>query len=150
MSIPKTPLEPDDFPVSADGKKIKKQDGTPIANTDDRLWLPTLSSALTKTKPGVKRISGQPDYANRPVTSRRRLGAVARAGRRCSRGAARAGNISPSFDKSPEQHDTHSKNMMMYWLMARSAPAAHPSTNTTSRIIIGGLRSGGSPEQPQN
>jgi hypothetical protein len=35
MSIPKTPLEPDDFPVNADGKKIKKQDGTPIANTDD-------------------------------------------------------------------------------------------------------------------
>jgi hypothetical protein len=31
MSIPKTPLEPNDFPVSADGKKIKKQDGTPIA-----------------------------------------------------------------------------------------------------------------------
>jgi hypothetical protein len=35
MSIPKTLLEPDDFPVSADGKKIKKQDGTPIANTDE-------------------------------------------------------------------------------------------------------------------
>jgi hypothetical protein len=26
-SIPKTLLEPDDFPVNADGKKIKKQDG---------------------------------------------------------------------------------------------------------------------------
>ena len=24
-----------DFPVNAEGKKIKKQDGTPIANTDD-------------------------------------------------------------------------------------------------------------------
>jgi hypothetical protein len=35
MSKPKTPLEPNDFPVSADDKKIKKQDGTPIANTDD-------------------------------------------------------------------------------------------------------------------
>jgi hypothetical protein len=38
--------------------------------------------------------------------------------------------------------DTHSENMMMYWLMARSTPAAHPSTNSTSRMIIGGLRSG--------
>jgi hypothetical protein len=34
MSVPKMPLEPDDFPVNADGKKIKKQDGTPIANSD--------------------------------------------------------------------------------------------------------------------
>jgi hypothetical protein len=29
------PLKPDDFPVNAEGKIIKKQDGTPIANTDD-------------------------------------------------------------------------------------------------------------------
>jgi hypothetical protein len=35
MSIVKKPLESDDFPVNADGKKIKKQDGTPIASTDD-------------------------------------------------------------------------------------------------------------------
>jgi hypothetical protein len=35
MSIAKKPLEPNDFPVNADGKKIKKQDGTPIASTDD-------------------------------------------------------------------------------------------------------------------
>jgi hypothetical protein len=35
MSTSKKPLEPDDFPVSAEGKKIKKQDGTPIANTED-------------------------------------------------------------------------------------------------------------------
>jgi hypothetical protein len=35
MSIPKKPLESNDFPVNADGKKIKKQDGTPIASTDD-------------------------------------------------------------------------------------------------------------------
>ena len=34
MSIAKKPLEPNDFPVNADGKKIKKQDGTPIASTD--------------------------------------------------------------------------------------------------------------------
>jgi hypothetical protein len=35
MSIAKKPLQPNDFPVNAEGKKIKKQDGTPIANTDD-------------------------------------------------------------------------------------------------------------------
>ena len=35
MSIAKKPLEPGDFPVNADGKKIKKQDGTPIASTDN-------------------------------------------------------------------------------------------------------------------
>jgi hypothetical protein len=34
MTIGKKPLTPDDFPVNAEGKK-KKQDGTPIANTDD-------------------------------------------------------------------------------------------------------------------
>ena len=35
MTIGKKPLTPDDFPVDAEGKKIKKHDGTPIANTDD-------------------------------------------------------------------------------------------------------------------
>jgi hypothetical protein len=35
MSIPKKPLKPDDFPVNADGTKIKKQDGTTIASTDE-------------------------------------------------------------------------------------------------------------------
>jgi hypothetical protein len=35
MTNAKKPLQPDDFPVTADGKKIKKQDGTPIANADD-------------------------------------------------------------------------------------------------------------------
>ena len=29
------PLKPDDFPVAAEGKQIKKQDGTPIALTPD-------------------------------------------------------------------------------------------------------------------
>ena len=29
------PLKPEDFPVNAEGKKIKKQDGTPIAETPD-------------------------------------------------------------------------------------------------------------------
>jgi hypothetical protein len=35
MSIAQKPPKPDDFPVNAEGKKINKQDGTPIANTDD-------------------------------------------------------------------------------------------------------------------
>ena len=35
MSIAKKPLKPSDFPVNADAKRIKKQDGTPIANTED-------------------------------------------------------------------------------------------------------------------
>jgi hypothetical protein len=35
MPIAEKPLESNDFPVNADGKKIKKQDGTPIARTDD-------------------------------------------------------------------------------------------------------------------
>ena len=35
MSTSKKPLKPDDFPVNVEGKKIKKQDGTPIANTED-------------------------------------------------------------------------------------------------------------------
>jgi hypothetical protein len=35
LSTVKKPLEPDDFPVNADGKRIKKQHGTPIADTDD-------------------------------------------------------------------------------------------------------------------
>jgi hypothetical protein len=35
MSTSKKPLKPDDFPVNAEGKKIKKQDGTPVADTED-------------------------------------------------------------------------------------------------------------------
>jgi len=35
MSTSKKPLNPADFPVTAEGKKIKKQDGKPIANTED-------------------------------------------------------------------------------------------------------------------
>jgi hypothetical protein len=34
MSPSKKPLEPDDFPVQADGDKVKRQDGTPIAETE--------------------------------------------------------------------------------------------------------------------
>jgi hypothetical protein len=35
MPNAKKPLEPDDFPVNAEEKKIKKHDGTPLADTDD-------------------------------------------------------------------------------------------------------------------
>jgi hypothetical protein len=35
MSTSKKPLKPDDFPVHVEGDKIKKQDGTPIAQTKD-------------------------------------------------------------------------------------------------------------------
>jgi hypothetical protein len=35
MPVAKKPLRPDDFPVNAEGKKIKKQDGTAIADADD-------------------------------------------------------------------------------------------------------------------
>jgi hypothetical protein len=34
MSASKKPLKPDDFPLNAEGPKLKKQDGTPIADTD--------------------------------------------------------------------------------------------------------------------
>jgi hypothetical protein len=35
MSASKTPLKPSDFPVHESGKKVEKQDGEPVAETDD-------------------------------------------------------------------------------------------------------------------
>ncbi len=35
MTDEKKPLKPEDFPVNAEGKNIKKQDGTSIAETQD-------------------------------------------------------------------------------------------------------------------
>ena len=35
MSEDDKPLKPEDFPINSEGKKIKKQDGTPIAETTD-------------------------------------------------------------------------------------------------------------------
>jgi hypothetical protein len=35
MSTSKKPLKPDDFPVNAEGQRINKQGGTPIAHTED-------------------------------------------------------------------------------------------------------------------
>jgi hypothetical protein len=35
MSTSNEPLKPADFPVTTEGKKIKTQDGKPVANTED-------------------------------------------------------------------------------------------------------------------
>jgi len=56
------PLKPDDFPVNAEGKIIRKQDGAPIAETKDAAASPNV---LTRTKPGAKKISGRPDLQTR-------------------------------------------------------------------------------------
>ena len=60
MPNAKQPLQPNDFPVNAEGKKIKKQDGTPIADTDDPAVAETSRSALTTMKLGAKKTSGRP------------------------------------------------------------------------------------------
>jgi hypothetical protein len=48
MSTPKKLLKPDDFPVSAEGNKIKKQDGTPIADTADSAIADDLAERLNE------------------------------------------------------------------------------------------------------
>jgi len=45
MSTSKKPLKPDDFPVTVEGQKIKKQDGKPIARR---------SSAEPRKKPPLQ------------------------------------------------------------------------------------------------
>jgi hypothetical protein len=35
MSASNKPLKPDDFPLHVQGDKIKKQDGKPVASTED-------------------------------------------------------------------------------------------------------------------
>jgi len=37
MSASKRPLKPDDFPLQVEGDKIKKQDGTPVADAEDEI-----------------------------------------------------------------------------------------------------------------
>ena len=61
MSTSKKPLKPDDFPVNADGKKSKSRTAHRSQTPTIQLSLPTWPSALTTTKPGAKKISGQPD-----------------------------------------------------------------------------------------
>ena len=48
MPDEKKPLKPEDFPVNADGKKIKKQDGTPIAETQDPAVAEDLAERLNE------------------------------------------------------------------------------------------------------
>jgi hypothetical protein len=60
MSKAQKPLKPDDFPVNAEGQNIKKQDGTPLATTDDPTVAADVADASTRTKPDAKKISGQP------------------------------------------------------------------------------------------
>jgi hypothetical protein len=40
----KTPLRPEDFPVDVEGQKIKKQDGTPIADAES----PTVAAKIAE------------------------------------------------------------------------------------------------------
>lgn len=54
-------LPPEDFPVNSEGKKIKKHDGTPIAETTDPAPLPMSLTASTSMKRGVKKTSGRLD-----------------------------------------------------------------------------------------
>jgi hypothetical protein len=44
----KKPLKPEDFPVNAEGKKIKKQDGSPIAETQDPAVAEDLAERLNE------------------------------------------------------------------------------------------------------
>ena len=60
-SSSKKPLEPEDFPVDAEGRKIKKQDGTPIADAESAAVAAEIAERLNETKPGAKKTSGQPD-----------------------------------------------------------------------------------------
>ena len=64
MSIAKKPLKPSDFPVNADAKKIKKQDGTPIANTDDPAVVEDVADRLNDDE--ARRDEDQPDPRPKP------------------------------------------------------------------------------------
>ena len=46
------PLKPEDFPVNAEGKKIKKQDGTPIAETQDPAVAEDIADRLNEDDAG--------------------------------------------------------------------------------------------------
>ena len=61
MSTSKKPLEPDDFPVTAEGQKIKKQEASPSPLRRTMKPLPTWPSASTTTKRAVRKTSGRPE-----------------------------------------------------------------------------------------
>jgi hypothetical protein len=43
-----TPLRPEDFPVDVEGQKIKKQDGTPIADAENPAVAAELAERLNE------------------------------------------------------------------------------------------------------
>ncbi|MCK1518396.1 hypothetical protein IVB22_39190 [Bradyrhizobium sp. 190] len=45
-SNPRKPLQPEDFPVDVKGQKIKKQDGTPIADAEDPIVADEIAERL--------------------------------------------------------------------------------------------------------
>ena len=61
LSTSKKLLKPDDFPVNAEGKKIKKQDGTPIANTEDPAVAADVAERLNDDEARREDDNGRPD-----------------------------------------------------------------------------------------
>jgi hypothetical protein len=57
-------------PVTTEGRKIKKQDGKPVADTEDPDLATEWPSVLMRMKPGAKKISGQPDRRSLVVDQR--------------------------------------------------------------------------------
>jgi hypothetical protein len=55
------PLKPEDFPVNADGKKITKQDGTPIAETEEPAVAADVADRLNEDEARREKTSGRPD-----------------------------------------------------------------------------------------
>jgi len=45
-------LKPDDFPLNAEGNEIKKQDGTPVANTNDPAVAQDITDRLNSDEDG--------------------------------------------------------------------------------------------------
>ena len=62
MSTSKKPLKPSDFPVIAEGPKSRSRTASLSPILKIQTSLPTWPSALTTTKPGAKKTSGQPDF----------------------------------------------------------------------------------------
>jgi hypothetical protein len=59
MADDKKPLKPEDFPVNAEGKKIKKQMAPRSRKRRILTWRRTLPNASMKTTRAAKRISGR-------------------------------------------------------------------------------------------
>jgi hypothetical protein len=50
MSSNQTPLKPNDFPVQVDGKTIKKQDGEPVAKSEDSATATDVAERLNENE----------------------------------------------------------------------------------------------------